>query len=198
MLMSLSKIIISFILNDSCDEKQREICEYGCELWLYTILSTLGLFMIGLIAKAPIEAITMISIFYVCQSNGGGFHASTHTKCFLTMTCGISLGILIIKISSTHSVFYSLWLIPFIVLFVFPLCLHPNKQHLQYQSQQLIKRSRLTTLILLLVVIILRLLNYNSLFQASCLGVFLSAISRICGLLVRNNTKDALPFNNLK
>lgn len=73
MLMSLSKIIISFILNDSCDEKQREICEYGCELWLYTILSTLGLLMIGLIAKAPIEAITIISIFYVCQSNGGGF-----------------------------------------------------------------------------------------------------------------------------
>lgn len=186
MLMSLSKIIISFILNDSCDEKQREICEYGCELWLYTILSTLGLLMIGLIAKAPIEAITIISIFYVCQSNGGGFHASTHTKCFLTMACGLSLGILIIKISSTHSVFYSLWLIPFIALFVFPLCLHPNKQYLQYQSQQLIKRSRLTTLILLLVVIILKLLNYNSLFQASCLGVFLSAVSRICGLLKQN------------
>ena len=171
--MSLSKIIISFILNDSCDEKQREICEYGCELWLlYTILSTLGLLMIGLIAKAPIEAITIISIFYVCQSNGGGFHASTHTKCFLTMACGLSLGILIIKISSTHSVFYSLWLIPFIALFVFPLCLHPNKQHLQYQSQQLIKRSRLTTLILLLVVTTLKLPETTILFFKPPVWVF--------------------------
>ena len=90
MLMSLSKIIISFIPNGSCDEKQREICEYGCELWLYTILSTLGLFMIGLFAKAPIEAIVIISIFYVCQSIGGGFHASTHIKCFFTMVYGLT------------------------------------------------------------------------------------------------------------
>lgn len=189
MLMSLSKIIISFILTDSYDEKQREICEYGCELWLYTILSTLGLFIIGLIAKAPIEAIIIISIFYVCQSNGGGFHASTHIKCFLTMACGLGLGISIINFFDIHSVFYSLWFVPFIILFAFPLCLHSNKQYLQCQSQQLAKKSRITTLVLLLISFIFKFLNYDMIYASLYIGVFLSAISRICGLLIRNTHK---------
>lgn len=195
MLMSLSKIIISFILNDACDEKQREICEYGCELWLYTILSTLGLFMIGLFAKAPIEAIVIISIFYVCQSIGGGFHASTHIKCFFTMVCGLSMGILAIRLFNIHSIFYRFWFVPFIVLFVFPLCLHRNKQHLQCQSQQLIKKSRLATAALFFICIVLRFLNYDTLYKASYLGFCLSAVSRICGLLMQNAHKIKIVKN---
>ena len=105
------------------------------------------------------------------------------------MVYGLSMGILAIRLFDIHSIFYRFWFVPFIVLFVFPLCLHRNKQHLQCQSQQLIKKSRLATVALFFICIVLRFLNYATLYKASYLGVCLSAVSRICGLLIQNAHK---------
>ncbi len=82
MLMKVSQWFISFLFPDIEDKDQRNLCIYGCELWLYTIISAFGLLIIGILMHASLESAIIIVIFYLCQSNGGGYHASSHVNCF--------------------------------------------------------------------------------------------------------------------
>ena len=65
--------------------EEREVYIYGFDIAIYTFLSTLGLFFIGWMAGRPIETTLLIFLYYINQSFGGGFHASSHLMCFLTM-----------------------------------------------------------------------------------------------------------------
>lgn len=71
--------------------KNREVYVYGVDLAIYTILSTLGLLLIGWIGGYPIESAILIALYYALQSTGGGFHASTHLRCFISMAAGMIL-----------------------------------------------------------------------------------------------------------
>lgn len=85
MLMKAAQWLVDSLFSDFSNADQRITCIYGCELWLYTILSTLGLLILGVFLQSFWEAVIIIFIFYNCQSTGGGFHASSHMRCFLTM-----------------------------------------------------------------------------------------------------------------
>lgn len=65
--------------------EEREVYIYGFDIAIYTFLSTLGLFFIGWMAGRPNETTLLIFVYYINQSFGGGFHASSHLMCFLTM-----------------------------------------------------------------------------------------------------------------
>lgn len=66
-----------------------EVYVYGFDAALYTFLSTAGLVLIGCVLGQGIETLIIISLFYVNQTLGGGFHASTHLNCFITMVLGL-------------------------------------------------------------------------------------------------------------
>lgn len=104
MLMRIAQWLIIFLLPDLRDDDLRLLCIYGCEVWLYTVLSTLGLLMIGLLTNSVLETIIIITIFYLCQTNGGGFHATTHLRCFLTMTLGLLIGLMFVRLPIFRSV----------------------------------------------------------------------------------------------
>lgn len=179
MLMKIAQWLTAAILYDVQDEQQRLLCEYGCELWLYTVSSTLGLFLIGILLGAPLETVMMIAIFYLCQSNGGGYHANTHMKCFLTMACGLLVGLLIIRIPGVDPLLILACTASILILLAFPLCLHPNKRYLKGGSQKLKLRSWLVTAGIAIVIVGLRIFEGGSLFHACCIAVFLSAVSRL-------------------
>lgn len=179
MLMKIAQWLTAAILSDLQDEQQRLLYEYGCELWLYTVSSTLGLFLIGVLLGAPLETVTLIAIFYLCQSNGGGYHASTHMKCFLTMVCGLLVGLLIIRIPGIDPLLLIACTISILLLLAFPLCLHPNKQYLKGSVQRLKLRSRLITSGIVIGIVGLRIFEGDRLFLAGCSAVFLSAVSRL-------------------
>lgn len=179
MLMKIAQWVTAAILPDLQDEQQRLLCEYGCELWLYTVSSTLGLFFIGVLLGAPLETMMMIAIFYLCQSNGGGYHANTHMKCFLTMACGLFIGLLIIRIPGADPLFIVVYAVSILILLAFPLYLHPNKRYLKDGSQRLKLRSWLVTVGIAIGIVGLRISEGGSLYHAGCIAVFLSAVSRL-------------------
>ena len=160
------------------DERQQLLCQYGIELWLYTIASTAGLLLLGLLFNAAIESVIIISVYYICQSNGGGFHASTHAKCFLTMVFGLLTGLFLLRLPAILIAFPFVGLISGFLLLCFPLCLHQNKSYLNIQTRSLIRRSRCITICLLGSLAIARLWNVK-LFSAGCTAVFLSSVSRV-------------------
>lgn len=189
MLMSISKLCAARLFSDIADEQQYILCIYGIELWLYTIISTIGLFLTGFLFRATWEAAVIIAVFYACQSNAGGFHADTHMKCFITMSIGLAAGLLMIRLFSKGCLVPSAGLIGIVLLLVFPLCLHENKQYLKINEYIFKRRSVICTLLIAAVTALLYLLNHN-LFLAGCAGLFLSAISRTAAALLANQRRN--------
>ncbi len=75
-------------------EEDRELYHYGFDIIFYSIWSTAVLLMIGQLLHRLVPSLIIVYGFYTFQSNGGGYHASTHLNCLLTMikresVCGL-------------------------------------------------------------------------------------------------------------
>ncbi len=178
MLTRMAQRLTTTLLLDCSDDQERAILEYGCELCLYTVFSTLGLLLIGTILGCLLETIVMITVFYLCQSNGGGYHATTHKRCFLTMTIGLLVGILLIYSAISSVVAVTVLLSSTTFLLIFSLNLHPNKRYLLIRRQALEKRSRIVTMCIVLCVVGFGQFVPIRLFYAGCFSLFFSAVSR--------------------
>lgn len=182
MLMRISQRLISALFPNWDDEEQRMICVYGCEIWLYTLISTLGLLTIGAALGKGLESAVIVAIFYLCQSNGGGFHASTHLTCFLTMTAGLLAGLAMMNSPSIWPALPSLCVVSLAILLAMPVRLHPHKQYLEEDRPTLCARSYLVTSGVAALNAALGLAVGGSLFRAAVVATFLSAVSRMCAV----------------
>lgn len=183
MLMKAADYIASRLFSDVKQKAEYALSVYGIELWLYTIISTIGLLLVGFVSGNLFESSAIIYIYYVCQSNGGGFHAKTRIGCFLTMSIGLTIGLILITQLNTILFPAYACILGFIVLMVFPLCLHENKQYLKCKEFRLRINSRLHTLFVFLAVLATYWLSYR-LFVSGCIGVLLASVSRVIGLIM--------------
>ena len=158
--------------------EEREVYIYGFDIVIYTFLSTLGLFFIGWMAGRPIETTLLIFLYYINQSFGGGFHASSHLMCFLTMVLGELLFLASFLLPYSLLTCIGISVISLLFMWMHPLVLHPNKSYLKKKAPQLIKHSRQILLVEIALLIGFILLNVPVIMQTISLTLLLSAISR--------------------
>lgn len=158
--------------------EEREVYIYGFDIAIYTFLSTLGLFFIGWMAGRPIETTLLIFLYYINQSFGGGFHASSHLMCFLTMVLGELLFLASFLLPYSLLTCIGISVISLLFMWMHPLVLHPNKSYLKKKAPQLIKHSRQILLVEIALLIGFILLNVPVIMQTISLTLLLSAISR--------------------
>ena len=166
-------------------EQQKNLCAYGLDLLLYTIISTLGLMAIGFLFQMPCQAGIIVLTFYINQSAGGGFHAHSHFSCFLTMAVGLIISLLTIQHPWSVSILLPATIIACSLLFTNPLVLHPNKSYLKEKSLRLIRRSKAITLIELIVSLMLIFGVRETVSCSYAVGLLASAISRMVAVLQR-------------
>lgn len=158
--------------------EEREVYIYGFDIAIYTFLSTLGLFFIGWMAGRPIETTLLIFVYYINQSFGGGFHASSHLMCFLTMVLGELLFFVSFLLPYSLLACIGISVISLLFMWTHPLVLHPNKSYLKKKAPQLIKRSRQILLLETTLLVAFILLNIPDIIQTGSLALLLSTISR--------------------
>ena len=190
-------------LTDSCirkgyfPEEDRELYEYGFDIIIYTIWSTVVLLLLGTVLRQFWAAVIIVSIFYVFQSSGGGYHANSHLKCLLCMVVGLLAGLSFHFLNDRPVLLWSLLCLGCMLLLSCPLVLHPNKSYLEAERKRLTIRSIITTLSLLVIVISIRLWKTdvfkNELLFAFSAAFLLSGISRIIG---KSYTKNRRRFLN--
>lgn len=181
--------IILFLIQKGVLVQDEDIYRYGTESTVYTILSTLGLLFFGCIAGMAVQAVICIVIFYLNQSIGGGYHANTHMRCFIVMLSGLLVGLAVTwYISNIRllSVFCGLGLL---VLFAFPLVLHPQLQFLAGKEWQLKKRSNICTCVQAVLFIVANFVMIPQITVPYFIAIILSAISRIAGRYVYKHRK---------
>ena len=171
-------VIKLFEKNGIVLKHNRSTYVYGLDIFLYTILSTAGLLLIGYVSHHFYESILLIILFYTNQTYGGGFHASSHTKCFLTMTLISSF----IKVPPFVSVFIAA--LSFLFLYVHPLVLHKNKSFLANKSKLLVQKSRCVLSLEIMLFITLLFFKNEYYLQNFSIALLLCALSRKTSILL--------------
>jgi len=109
-------------------EEQREIYSYGLELQIYYIIHAVLLLALGFLFGRMLEVGLFLVLFGLMQSNGGGYHADTHGRCFAIMACGV---LVFIALLSLYQDIFVLQLISVLAGLAAVVCLAPvaHKNH---------------------------------------------------------------------
>ena len=168
---------VFFMINNGAvvdTEDQREIYKYGLELQFYYVLHGAILLGLGLLFGQALEVALLLFLFGMLQSNGGGFHANTHTRCFLIMACAVLVFMALLPI---YQSFIAVQAVSILTSLAIILCLAPvaHKNHPlnPEMSKRMGKRAKviagifaLTWCLLLLLSILPFLLGVISLVMA--------------------------------
>lgn len=159
------------------DYKDKQFIFYGVSTIVYTLFSTIGLIVVGWLFCSALNTVILISIFYINQTMGGGYHAQTRLSCFLTMSTALSISLILLKLRFSIEILLVMNIFSFGVLFRYPVVLHPKRHFLREKLPLFARRSRGVTL-LAAIAQALFLLFECPLISVFSLGFLLSAISR--------------------
>ena len=183
-MQQMSKLIVRCLSRGTrMDEDAQAICLYGIDIFLYTLISTIGLLLIGTLAHRFFEAAIWITLYYLNQTFGGGYHATSHLKCFITMAVSLAACLLLLAVVIPLYLQILLLVVSSMLLFLFPLRLHENKRHLAKCSRFFVIRYRCILLLEFCIAILLLLASPGQYAEMCMLGVATSAISRIVGIV---------------
>lgn len=141
-------------------------------------------------SRCPLETALLIFLYYTNQSSGGGFHASSHLMCFLTMVLGELLFLFSFLLPYSLLACIGISVISLFFMWIHPLVLHPNKSYLKKKAPQLIKRSRQILLLEAALLVAFILLNIPDIIQTGSLAFLLSAVSRNVPILKHTGIVD--------
>ncbi len=183
------EIIIGFFEEKGLIQPEdHDVYAYGLDALLYTAISTLGLLFFGIAMHRTLETIILIVIFYTNQTLGGGFHASTHLRCFLTMSIGLlcCLGTLYIPVPMLANVIVAFTSVGFMLWY--PLVLHENKKYLSGKHKLFSIRSRCALVFQLLVFGACLAWGRPCSIQTVSIGLLASAFSRVTAVVQQRRT----------
>lgn len=165
--------------------EEREIYVYGFDIAIYSAVSTLGLLLAGLLLSIPTEACVLVTVFYINQTFGGGFHANSHIACFFIMGMGLIVFRSLMLIKIPMSICCVVTLMSFAVFFHYPVILHKNKMYLKYKIPFFIKRSYFITGLECAAFLLCQIRGQQYQIQVLAVSVMLSAISRTAAAVQR-------------
>lgn len=174
-----TKIVTALERRGALRHSSKDVYIYGFDIAIYTFLSTLGLLLIGWLGGCPFETLLLIAVYYTGQSIGGGYHASSHINCFLSMAAGLIVFLFTFHLPYSLAAYMGITVLSALLLWCFPLVLHPNKKYLAKKAPQFVRRSRgilLAEFSLFLLMVLLRF--PPCMIQTVSLALALGAVSR--------------------
>ena len=185
-------ILVEFILKyvkkyNSVSESEEEIYRYGIDIVVYTVLSTLGLLVIGLCWGRLSETALIVGIYYLNQTIGGGYHARSHIGCFLSMALSLVVMLFLIDLKLPLVIYVAVGIISVIFLYFCPVILHPNKAYLNSKRPQLEKRKKTAVAIEALIGIPL---FFTTFFPAYGLGLTGCLLSKLYAVMKKHSQKS--------
>lgn len=182
-------IVRYFEKKNITDPKDREIYIYGLDTALYTFLSTAGLLLLSLPFGRLGETVLLIAFFYTNQTLGGGFHATSHMRCFMTMAAGLLVFYAALAIPYSMPLCLCAGVASLLFLLYFPLILHENKRYLAHKSAAFARRSRAAVGVQGIIFLITICVPLPFLAHPLSIALFLCALSRLVALAQRKLKK---------
>lgn len=165
--------------------QEKEIYIYGFDLWIYTIASTLFILIIGILFSRFSEILLLLFFFYNNQSLGGGYHATTHARCFFCMICGSLSYLILLSLFNKTSLTIFIGIASLCILWIFPLTLHPNKSHLAFKRHIFIARSKRFIIFSFFALCLACHSKCHQLYNSISLSILFCALSRLVAVFQR-------------
>ena len=183
MIRAIAKAIVTRLeRHGAIRPAERDIYIYGCDTALYTAISTLGLLALGAGFGRLWETVVCVSLFYLNQSFGGGYHADTHLRCFLTMAAGLVIFMLSFYLPLPQGIAILAGYLSLTALYAIPLVLHKNKAYLTRHKEKLIRRSRRISLLQTAVFSLILIHPVSRIIHAYSAALTLCMVSRLTAL----------------
>ena len=193
--MIISKKISSSIAetlsaNNIISEQEIPIYSYCLDYIIELFFLFIFAVLYGVFSHKLPETLIFLAVFTPLRSFGGGFHASSHLMCFLTMVLGELLFLASFLLPYSLLTCIGISVISLLFMWMHPLVLHPNKSYLKKKAPQLIKRSRQILLLETTLLVAFILLNIPDIIQTGSLALLLSTISRDVPILKHTGIVD--------
>ena len=179
-MLTLERYLSNFIAEKticliSGDESKKAILAYGYELIITSCFGVFLLIICSVVSGIPAGWISFLLGFAPLRTVAGGYHASTHTRCYIATTSVYCLCILIVK--QVEVMYYHLLTASVIVAAIVFLLSPVAARNKPLSEKKRIKNRRLSlifTLALMLFSVILCLISYSDYYITL---LFLGAIA---------------------
>ena len=186
----INQIVCYIVKKLSPYSKEKDVVLfYGIEIMIYTILSTICLIIIGIIFNELIFSVIIIALFYINQTFGGGYHASSHSHCCIIMVVFLSIGLLLCRVMFNTILLAGISIVALVVLLLNPCVLHPNKYYLRNKKRQYVCRSRCIIGIEMMLTVALYVFQ-RDIIRPFTIGLLFSTLSRLVGKNVYKSYYD--------
>lgn len=185
---NFSIYIVNILIREKLiSSDQKDIYIYGVETFTYTVLSTAALLLLGICANRFLEVLSLVFVFYCLQSTGGGYHANSHSRCFICMLLGTLFYLCTMHYFHNKLIYILLGLFSLMALWLYPLVLHPNKAYLADQHHSLVFKSRRLTVLFSIAWLLAIAMDSYILISSFSLSLFMSMISRLVAVFQNHN-----------
>lgn len=170
-----------FIKKGDITEEEREIYDYYFEIMLSTVLNALFLIVCGIVFNNFINTILFMIGFVIFRTVSGGFHASSHMRCFLTLASVFFVLIIMLNFVSLRwiNVLTIIFLLVSTLLIYFIAPVEHKNNPLDENTREKLKKSAqiLSVLISLIIIILIFTIGFSKFIFSFCYGMFAVAIS---------------------
>lgn len=168
------------VQNISEKSRQEEI-EYGLEVFFSTVLSVMSAIIIALLYEMFKECIMFLAVFMPLRTYTGGYHASTHIRCFLTLMIDMLLGVLIMRFCEGDMYTTSWIMIAVAAAMVVAFSPIVHKNHPMSKRQRIMSRKKSIAIlfVIVLAMLIVTLLKQQILLFSGSYGLASVATSMI-------------------
>ena len=146
-------------------DKEPILC-YGFELVIITVIGLLILILASLVYNQPLAWICFLLGFAPLRTTAGGYHASSHIRCYLTTTGMFALGLNLATLIEWRSIVYSIIALSSTILI---LTMSPVEAENKKLTEEQIKRNREKSIIIVFFEFILSFILY--LLDVSNVGI---------------------------
>ena len=176
------RITEQFVQNGIVKETEKEIYEYGIRNGIVILANILVILVIGVVLSDLSEMLFFCVSYHMLRSYAGGFHLSTHARCFLFSIPMYGFSAWFIRFIAVPLYMTGLVLLGAGILFF---CLapveHKNKPLDREEKEVYGKRARRIFLLVAMLVLMLRIIGQIELANAGLLAIVLTSVFMLVG-----------------
>lgn len=196
------KISSFFIINEIIKEEDREVYEYSLELLLSTLLNFAAVIIIAVFARRILEAALFVFGFVPLRTIAGGYHAKNHFRCFMILLFTYSLFLLTVFLIPVNFILAAttiLTISSILLIFLFSPVEDSNKPLSTSETKKFKRKSRISILCYMILVLGLSLPVSNKIFGYSlAFGMFSVSFSLLASVIRNKYHKQTLMLKALK
>ncbi len=193
MISFLSHRIALFLRdNDIVDDEMSQVCQYGFEIIISTLVGFLLVVFIGVSCGELLSAILFYVLFVGVRLSAGGYHASTHLRCKLLLCICCSFTVLTTLFFKDYYNFIVQTVI--IILYLLTILLFSPIEHKNAPLDSFtMKRNRMVSIIVSIItatIITLGYFEFKKIAMLSSLTLFVVAFLMMLSKITERRDSD--------